>query len=96
MSIYDTIRRPMGNSVIEKSRMTGRLSQLSAPGLDDIVEGDDSVPLERLRGIVEDHVKSFEWVWKEPIKNDKERALSMLRDLAKVRNLFSGIPPITH
>ena len=85
MEIYDAIRRPIGNGVIEKSRVTGRLVQLSAPGLEDIAEGDEKVSIDRLRGIVEEHMKSFEWVWKEPIKYDRERALVMLKDLEKVR-----------
>ena len=85
MEIYDAIRRPIGNGVIEKSRVTGRLVQLSAPGLEDIAEGDEKVSIDRLRGIVEEHMKSFEWVWKEPIKDDRERALVMLKDLEKVR-----------
>ncbi|PPR04128.1 hypothetical protein CVT26_001320 [Gymnopilus dilepis] len=85
MEIYDAIRRPIGNGVIEKSRVTGRLVQLSAPGLEDIAEGDEKVSIDRLRGIVEEHMKSFEWVWKEPIKDDRERALLMLSDLEKVR-----------
>lgn len=74
----------MGNGVLEKSRTAGRLCQLLTPGLEDIVEGDDQISVERLQGILQEFDKSLEWVWKESAEVDRERALSMLRDLKKV------------
>ena len=82
--IYDKVRRPFGNAILEKSRLTGRIGQFLSPGLEDIVEGDDKVPSERLRAIIQEYIDSLEWVWKESAETDKERALSMLRDLERV------------
>jgi salicylate hydroxylase len=82
--IYNTIRCPMGNLAAEKSRTSGRLCQFSVPELEDIVEGDTQVPLERLVGITQKMTTLLEWVWKESAVVEKERALAMLRSLEAV------------
>ncbi|KDR79470.1 hypothetical protein GALMADRAFT_1241914 [Galerina marginata CBS 339.88] len=82
--IYNTICCPAANLVAEKSRKSGRLCQLHAPGLEDVREGDSDVPLEKLEGVYQQFSSELEWVWKESAEVDRARALAMLRSLEVV------------
>ena len=69
----------MGNRVLEASRKAGLLSDLVAPGFEEVTEGDTGVPLEKLVELFEVLSKDWDWVWKESAEDDKRRALEMLR-----------------
>jgi len=82
--IYNTVRHPMGNHALEASRKAGMLSELVAPGFEEVVEGDTGVPLEKLEKLFEVLGNDWDWVWKESVEDDRRKALEMLR--------FSEVP----
>jgi salicylate hydroxylase len=77
--IYNTVRHPMGNRVLEASRKAGQLSELVAPGFEEVMEGETGVPLEKLVELLKVLCKDWEWVWKESAEDDRKRALELLR-----------------
>lgn len=76
--IYNTIRCPMANQVLERSLVSGRLCQLVTPGFESVIEGQE-VPLENLIAVFQHFSKDLEWVWNESADVDRMRALDMLR-----------------
>ncbi|KJA14751.1 hypothetical protein HYPSUDRAFT_92215 [Hypholoma sublateritium FD-334 SS-4] len=76
--IYNSIRRPVGNHVLQEARNVGRLTQLVAPGFEDVVEGDADVPLEKLHDLFDEMDRRWEWVWKESAEDDRRKAVEML------------------
>ncbi|KAF9044144.1 salicylate hydroxylase [Panaeolus papilionaceus] len=75
--IFNTIRCPAGNKVLEGSRQSGRLTQLVAPGLDNVKEG-DTVAHEKLVEVADALAALWDWVWLESAEGDRQRALEML------------------
>lgn len=76
--IYNSIRRPVGNRVLQEARNVGRLTQLVAPGFENVMEGDASVPLEKLHSLFDEMDRKWEWVWKESAEDDRQKAVEML------------------
>ena len=81
--IYNIVRHPMGNRVLQASRKAGMLCELVAPGFEEVMEGDTGIPLEKLEELFEMVGKDWDWVWKESAEDHRRRALEMLR--------FSGV-----
>jgi len=52
--IYNDIRCPAGNKVLEGSRQSGLFCQLVAPGFEGVVEGDTTLPLRKLVKLFDD------------------------------------------
>ncbi|KAH9476308.1 Salicylate hydroxylase [Psilocybe cubensis] len=77
--IFNEICCPAGKRLTERSRLGGQLCQLVAPGFEDVHEGDNSVPREKLLNLVRQFDRELEFVWKESAEEDKRRALDMLR-----------------
>ncbi|KAF8964493.1 salicylate hydroxylase [Flammula alnicola] len=76
--IYNSVRCPEGNRVLEGSEISGMLSQLVAPGFEEVQEGDTEVPLEKLRDLYEVFSRQWDWAWKETAEDDRRRAIEML------------------
>ncbi|KAF9477282.1 FAD/NAD(P)-binding domain-containing protein [Pholiota conissans] len=77
--IYDQIRRPAGNRVLDASVAFGDLFELTFPGLDDFKEGDTDFDINTLYRIGKAADEGWEWTWKESIERDKRRALELLQ-----------------
>lgn len=75
--VYDAVRRPAANRVMELSRIAGRLCGINTPGYEDVTEG-AIVEAERLQKLVNTISKNWEWSWNESAEDDKRRALEML------------------
>jgi len=75
--IYNNIRCPAANKVLKASRKTGLLCQLVAPGFEDVVEGDTTLPLSKLVKLFDDVEADWQWV-SESAEDAKEQALMML------------------
>ncbi|KAF8964494.1 salicylate hydroxylase, partial [Flammula alnicola] len=76
--IYNVIRCPEGNRVLNEARYAGQLTQLLGPGFEEVVEGDTEVPLQKLRDLFDHFSQRWEWVWKESAEDDRRRAVEML------------------
>ncbi|KAJ7622250.1 hypothetical protein FB45DRAFT_838427 [Roridomyces roridus] len=75
LSIYSTIRQPFANHIVERSRITGLMYDLSVPGLYDGETGDEE---EGLKQIGEAIKRELAWVGRHGIKDDWKRAEGML------------------
>lgn len=75
--IYNDIRRPAGNEVLERSRQFGLLYELDGPGFEDIQEGDTELPLQKLVKVFDQVEEDWRWA-AGSAEHDKERALAML------------------
>ncbi len=42
------------------------------------MEGDASVPLEKLHSLFDEMDRKWEWVWKESAEDDRQKAVEML------------------
>ncbi|KAF9471974.1 salicylate hydroxylase [Pholiota conissans] len=76
--IYDRIRCPEGNRVLEASRISGLVSQLVAPGFEEVGEGDEGVSDEMLQDLIEELSRQWSWTWKESAEDDRRRAMAFL------------------
>ncbi|KJA15321.1 hypothetical protein HYPSUDRAFT_80542 [Hypholoma sublateritium FD-334 SS-4] len=76
--IYDDIRRPEGNRVLQASIEFGRLLDLVFPDLEGYKEGDDNVPVDILEALGRKASKDWEWIWKDSVEGDRRRALQMM------------------
>ncbi|PPQ78461.1 hypothetical protein CVT25_011856 [Psilocybe cyanescens] len=76
--IFNEICCPAGKWLTERSSYSGKLCRLMAPGFEEVLEGDSTVPHERLVDIVKGFSKELEFVWKESAEEDRMRALKML------------------
>lgn len=76
-NVYDAIRRPAANRVVELSRLAGRLCQINTPGFEDVTEH-ATVEFDRLRKLVDTIAKNWEWSWAESAEDEKDRAIEML------------------
>ncbi|KAF9560792.1 salicylate hydroxylase [Agrocybe pediades] len=79
--IYDTVRRPVGNTALEKSRLCGILCQLLGPRFEDVREGDADVPMEKLQELFKQFREELEWVWRDSAEVERLRALEMLQQM---------------
>ncbi|PFH51267.1 hypothetical protein AMATHDRAFT_142975, partial [Amanita thiersii Skay4041] len=79
--VYNAIRQPFGNNVLDTSRICGRLSGLTDPDkqFPEINEGDDTVPHEVLEGIILKMEGLWKWLWDSSVEDRCEEASSMLR-----------------
>ena len=75
--IYNDICCPAGNKVLEASRESGLLRELAGPGFEDVVEGDDTLPLSRLVKLFDDVEESWRWA-SESAEKVREQAVMML------------------
>lgn len=76
-SAYTAIRQPRANSFVVASRDQGVYFEFSAPGFEDIQEG-DPISAERLSDLGRSIEKGWELPWKHSAKDDLQRALDML------------------
>lgn len=77
IEVYNTVRQPMGNYVLNSSRRQGFYYEFSSPGMEDVQEH-DSIPTARLAKHVEDIMRGFNWVWKTSMDDDMRRAMGLL------------------
>ena len=77
MQIYDQIRRPFANRVLELSRSVGLLFELNGAGHDG-VKPQSVVPKKVLQEMGESCRAKWEWAWSTSIDEDLERAVAML------------------
>lgn len=77
MQIYDQIRRPFANRVLELSRSVGLLFELNGPG-HDVVKPHSVVPREVLEEMGESCRAQWEWAWSTSLDADLEKAVAML------------------
>ena len=75
--IYNDICCPAGNKVLEASRESGLLRELAGPGFEDVVEGDDTLPLSRLVKLFDGVEESWRWA-SESAEKVREQAVTML------------------
>jgi len=75
--IYNDIRCPAGNKVLEASRKSGLFCELVAPGFENVVEGDGTLPLSKLVKLFDDVEESWRWA-SESAENVREQAVTML------------------
>ncbi|KZT30268.1 salicylate hydroxylase [Neolentinus lepideus HHB14362 ss-1] len=82
LGIYDSIRRPLANSVLEGSRRAGLLYDFNLPGLteEDIMREGGRQSMEVLHRVGKTMDTIHEWIWKRPVQKDKEQAVTMLED----------------
>lgn len=64
--------------MLEASRISGLVSQLVAPGFEEVKEGDKTVSDEKLQALIKDLSRQWDWVWKKSAEGDKRRALALL------------------
>ncbi|KAF8964497.1 salicylate hydroxylase [Flammula alnicola] len=76
--VYNAVRSPEGNRVLQGSILSGRLADLVSPGFENVKEGDTDVPLEKLQELAGLMGKEWDWVWKSSAEGDRKRALEML------------------
>ena len=75
--IYNDIRCPAGNKVLEASRESGLYCELVAPGFENVVEGDSTLPLSKLVRLFDEVEESWRWA-SESAEKVRERAVRML------------------
>ncbi|KAH9478749.1 Salicylate hydroxylase [Psilocybe cubensis] len=76
--VYNAVRRPFGNFVVEATIRQGLRYEFNAPGYEDIRDG-ETVSEERLEALGKIIAKGYDWTW-QSMKNDLERALSMMKN----------------
>jgi hypothetical protein len=92
--VYDAIRRPAANRVIELSRLAGRLCGINTADFADAIEG-GPVEVGRLRNLVNTISVNWEWSWKDSAEDDKRRALDMLAHQVSEQSVTHTVPPVT-
>ena len=75
--IYNDICCPAGNKVLEASKESGLLRELAGPGFEDVVEGDSTLPLNRLVEVFDYVEESWRWA-SESAEKVREQAVTML------------------
>lgn len=75
--IYNDIRCPAGNKVLLASRESGLFCELVAPGFEDIVEGDTTLPLNKLVKLFDDVEEGWRWA-SESAEKVREHAVAIL------------------
>ena len=75
--IYNDIRRPAGNKVLEASRTSGLFCELVAPGFENVVEGDNTLPLSKLVKLFDEVEESWSWA-SESAERVREQAVMLL------------------
>lgn len=78
LQIYDQIRQPKGNYVLNSSRANGLIYELNGAGTEDIGPHDDSVPKEKLEGLGKEASMHWDWAWSTSAEEDRKKALAML------------------
>ncbi|KAF9472677.1 salicylate hydroxylase [Pholiota conissans] len=78
--IYDAIRCPIANRVLNLAREAGHITELIAPGFEDVREGDADVPQEKLQILFEGLINKWKWVWNDSAEDDRLRAIAMLEE----------------
>jgi salicylate hydroxylase len=63
--------------VLEESRKSGLFCELVAPGFENVVEGDSTIPLSKLVNLFDEVEESWRWA-SESAEEVRERAVSML------------------
>ncbi|EPQ55733.1 FAD/NAD P-binding domain-containing protein [Gloeophyllum trabeum ATCC 11539] len=87
LSIYDCIRRPLANMVLENSRSIGILWDFNLPGFTDedvMARGEDgkyqpNMDILKQMGRKADELQ--EWIWKKPAQAERNQAIEMLESL---------------
>ncbi|TFK70265.1 salicylate hydroxylase [Pluteus cervinus] len=75
---YDRIRRPFGNWVLRESYIQGMRSELTAPGLEGLKEGDAKPPMEKLYELLETMVRTWDWAWDTSVASQHTKAIAKL------------------
>ena len=75
--IYNDIRCPAGNKVLEASRKSGLFCQLVAPGFENVLEGDNTLSLSKLVKLFDEVEESWRWA-SESAEQVREQAVTML------------------
>ncbi|KJA15916.1 hypothetical protein HYPSUDRAFT_71778 [Hypholoma sublateritium FD-334 SS-4] len=76
--IYNDIRCPEGNRVLQASIEFGRLLDLTHPCVEGYKEGFNSNPVEILKALGKKVGEELEWIYKSSVERDKRRALHMM------------------
>ncbi|RFU30413.1 hypothetical protein B7463_g5920, partial [Scytalidium lignicola] len=71
-SVYDSIRRPRAQKVVQTSQEAGQLYTFTHPEYSDNMER-----------IVENFSQRFLWIWKHDLEGDAKKAESMFKELMK-------------
>jgi len=90
--IYNDIRCPAGNKVLHASRESGLFCELVAPGFENVVEGDSTIPLSKLVKLFDEVEDSWRWA-SESAEKVREQAVTMLgqSSVLRRRNLFTKL-----
>jgi len=81
LRIYDDIRRPFANRVLQNSRQQGLFYQFNMPGFRDLVGETSPEHLATLGDIL---TKRWAFAWNETAENDHQKAISMLSSRVKL------------
>jgi salicylate hydroxylase len=84
--IYNDIRCPAGNKVLEGSRESGLFCELVAPGFENVVEGDSTLPLSKLVKLFDEVEEGWRWA-SESAENVREQAVTMLGQSSVAANV---------
>ncbi|KAF5348254.1 hypothetical protein D9756_010527 [Leucocoprinus leucothites] len=77
IEVYNTIRQPMGNFVLNNSRRQGFRFELNAAGFEDIQEN-EPVQMNRMVGLAEEIIRGWRWVWTTSVLEDQKRAMALI------------------
>ncbi|CAL1714511.1 unnamed protein product [Somion occarium] len=82
LKVYDAVRRPFSQHVLETSRENGQLFTLNYPGLTfgTPQENRDAKKLQKLQDLCNRVRKNWEWCWLTTLDADLERAVKMLEN----------------
>ncbi|KAF5310175.1 hypothetical protein D9619_010215 [Psilocybe cf. subviscida] len=80
VEIYDIVRTPEGNRVLDGSIACGDIAQLRGLELDAIEEGDHESARARLKKHFDGFSKYLEWLWLDNAEEGREQALRMLEE----------------
>ncbi|KDQ57982.1 hypothetical protein JAAARDRAFT_177120 [Jaapia argillacea MUCL 33604] len=83
LEIYDTVRVPIANRVLEGSRSNGMMYEFNSPGyFQDEVRSKEGAgwDMEKLKEMGEEFERRWMWAWTTTAEGDKQRALEMLSD----------------
>ncbi|KAF5337613.1 hypothetical protein D9758_014926 [Tetrapyrgos nigripes] len=81
LKIYDDIRRPFTNRVLQNSRQQGLFYQFNMPGFRELVGNTTPEHLATLGDIL---TKRWSFAWNETAENDHQTAMSMLKTRVKL------------
>jgi hypothetical protein len=85
--VYDSIRRPIGNTALAMSKTCGKLTGLAddEKKLPFVKAGDETVPHEILVAYIKKLEHHWQWLWDDSVlvEDQRQDALKLLRGLRK-------------